>query len=266
MSETSDNHELSGHVYDGIQEYDNPTPGWWNWLFFATAVHSLFYFIYFHSGVSGRGVIDQYERANAANLRQQFSEIGELQGTRAEMIKFYQDTKWLDVGKVVYQANCITCHAPDGGGLQGPNLTDDAYKNVKQIEDLAKVVADGANNGAMPAWRTRLHPNEVVLVACYVASLRGTSPAQPKEAEGNVIPPWPTSLEESPEDGQDSSETTTPDVSSETPESSNEGATENGAAGDGTAEAGAGDGAAEGSTEETTNGEPPLVAPGGGGE
>lgn len=213
MSEHSDNPELAGHVYDGIQEYDNPTPGWWNWLFFGTAVHSLFYFIYFHTGVSGRDVIAQYEQANAANLRQQFSEIGELKGTRDEVIKYSQDAKWLEVGKVVYQANCISCHGRDGGGLQGPNLTDDHYKNIREIEDLVKVVSEGANNGAMPAWRTRLHPNETVLVACYVASLRGTTPAKPKAPEGNPIAPWPTSGDSSSAESG-SSETTPSDVSS----------------------------------------------------
>lgn len=220
MSDHSDNHDMAGHVYDGIQEYDNPTPGWWNWLFFGTAVHSLFYFIYFHTGVTGRDVIAQYDQANADNLRQQFAEIGELTGTRAELIRFSQDKKWLEVGKIVYQANCISCHGRDGGGLQGPNLTDDNYKNVREIEDLAKVVAEGANNGAMPAWRTRLHPNEVVLAACYVASLRGTSPAQPKAPEGNPIAPWPTSAD-SAAPATDSSESETSEVSP-TPTTSSE--------------------------------------------
>ena len=27
---------LTGHDYDGIQEYDNPLPGWWKWLFVAS--------------------------------------------------------------------------------------------------------------------------------------------------------------------------------------------------------------------------------------
>ena len=37
--------QLSGHEYDGIQEYDNPTPGWWVAVFAATVVFSVFYFV-----------------------------------------------------------------------------------------------------------------------------------------------------------------------------------------------------------------------------
>lgn len=197
MSDTSDVTKTTGHLYDGIQEYDNPTPSWWSWLFAGSVVFSLFYWLYFHSGVAGRSVVDQYNSAFADNLRRQFAEIGELTGSRAEMVKYSQDPRWLKVGEIVYATNCISCHGKDGGGIQGPNLTDDHFKNVKSIEDLATVIKVGANNGAMPAWQNRLHPNEVVLVACYVASMRGTSPASPKAPEGNVIPPWPTSADAS---------------------------------------------------------------------
>jgi len=37
--------------------------------------------------------------------------------------------------------------------------------------------------------------NEQILVSSFVASLRGTTPASPKPAEGNVIPPWPSMSE-----------------------------------------------------------------------
>jgi cytochrome c oxidase cbb3-type subunit 3 len=43
----------------------------------------------------------------------------------------------------------------------------------------------------MPAWKTRLHPNEIVLVAAYVASLRGKNLPGPRGPEGEKIPPWP---------------------------------------------------------------------------
>jgi len=43
----------------------------------------------------------------------------------------------------------------------------------------------------MPAWKNRLHPNEVVMVSAYVANLRGQNLTGPRPPEGPVIPPWP---------------------------------------------------------------------------
>ena len=54
------------------------------------------------------------------------------------------------------------------------------------------MIKDGAKAGAMPAWGNRLHPNEVVLVSSYLATLRGTNASGGKAAEGEVPPPWPT--------------------------------------------------------------------------
>ena len=31
------------HLYDGIQEYDNPLPGWWTWIFVGSIFFSLRY-------------------------------------------------------------------------------------------------------------------------------------------------------------------------------------------------------------------------------
>ena len=39
---------LTDHLYDGIMEYDNPTPGWWHLIFFGTIVFSLLYFPVYH--------------------------------------------------------------------------------------------------------------------------------------------------------------------------------------------------------------------------
>jgi cytochrome c oxidase cbb3-type subunit III len=183
--------ELTDHMYDGIQEYDNPLPGWWVWLFLLTIVVSPIYWAYYHFGTPGRSIYDDYADAVASNLRQQFSEIGELKPDRDTLLKYLNDKRWLAVGESVYKVQCVSCHGTKGEGKVGPNLCDDHWKNVKQIEDVAKVVAEGAAGRAMPAWANRLHPNELVLVSCYVASLRGSLPAgEGKTAEGNVIPPW----------------------------------------------------------------------------
>ncbi len=36
----SDEDRLLDHSYDGIQEYDNPLPRWWLWIFYATILWS----------------------------------------------------------------------------------------------------------------------------------------------------------------------------------------------------------------------------------
>lgn len=179
------------HVYDGIEEYDNPLPGWWKWLFVATIAFCPPYWMFYHSGVEGRSIEAQYSKALADNTRLQFAEIGNLSPDAETITKYLHKPSWVSVGKSVFKANCISCHGRDGEGQIGPNLTDEAFKNVKKIEDIAMVINNGANAGAMPAWANRLHPNEIVLVSAYVASLRGQNLKGPKPPEGQAIPPWP---------------------------------------------------------------------------
>lgn len=190
-AEPTDSTNLTGHCYDGIEEYDNPLPQWWVWLFILPIVLSPFYYVYYHFGVEGRSIHDDYKTAVADNLRQQFAELGELKPDRDTLLRYLDDKRWLAVGESVFKTQCVSCHGTNGEGKVGPNLCDDMWKNVYQIEDVTKVVANGAAGKAMPAWGARLHPNELVLVSCYVASLRGTSPPGPvRPPEGKAIPPW----------------------------------------------------------------------------
>ena len=59
--------QLSDHAYDGIQEYDNPTPGWWVAIFTFSVIFAVFYFIYYHSAVPDRSVYDRYGEDVAAD-------------------------------------------------------------------------------------------------------------------------------------------------------------------------------------------------------
>ena len=189
-SDTETQEQLTEHCYDGIQEYDNPLPGWWVWMCIVSVLFAPVYWVYFHMGAEGRSIHDQYETQMASIFELRFDEIGELEADRETILKYMQEPKWVTVGKVVYKINCVSCHGVDGGGVVGPNLTDDYWKNVKNVEDIAKVIQDGAANGAMPAWKNRLsHKNQIVLAAAYIASLRGTG-VEGKAPEGNEIPPW----------------------------------------------------------------------------
>ncbi len=192
---TNPQHEeenLLDHEYDGIREYDNPTPGWWHGIFWASIAFSILYFVFFTFSPTAWSIYEQYDGAVAADLQKQFGEIGDLVADEETMLKYMKEEKWLLVGKTVFQANCISCHGSDGSGLIGPNLTDDHYKNLKTLTEIATVLEEGAAAGAMPAWKNRLHPNEIVLTAAYVANMRGQNLPSTRGPEGDVIPPWPT--------------------------------------------------------------------------
>lgn len=184
-----------GHSYDGIVEYDNPSPPWWNYIFVTTVVFSVGYWAYFHMGLEGRGLRDQFSAAMGRYYKAKYSTLGDIQPTRETLVTLMNQEEWVSVGKSIFNANCTNCHGPQGQGNQGANLTDDNWKNVRTIEDIAKVISDGAANGSMPAWKTKMgDPRDIIMVSAYVASLR-KNPVEGRAPEGNVIPPWPT-LEE----------------------------------------------------------------------
>jgi cytochrome c oxidase cbb3-type subunit III len=193
MNETQDSRfKETGHVYDGIQEYDNPLPSWWYWLFVLTVIFAPFYLGFFHAGATGRTIAEQFQTANSENMRKQYAEIGELNDDEATLLTYMQKDQWMKVGSSMFRTHCVSCHGPDGGGSVGPNLCDESFKNIKQITDIVKVINNGVAGGAMPAWGNRLgHKNDIVLVSAYVASLRGSQPKKPKAADGTPIPPWP---------------------------------------------------------------------------
>jgi len=186
-TQTSPN--VTVHEYDGIEEYDNPLPGWWSWIFFLSFVFSCVYFLFVTLAGDGLGPIGFYERDLTADQERQFAQMGEIKSDPASLMKMSKDDKLLLVGKSMFVGNCAACHGQNGAGITGPNLTDNYYINVKHIEDFLDVIAKGRNNGAMPAWENRLQPREIAVLASYVASLRNTN--QPgREPQGQVIPPF----------------------------------------------------------------------------
>ena len=180
---------LTDHAYDGIAEYDNPMPGWWVWIFWATIVFSGFYYLIVTAVGGAFSPVAGYDRAVALELRKQMDSGVALTGDAPTLVRLSHDDQSLKFGQNVFVSNCIACHGKDGNGSTGPNLTDDNYVHVARIEDIYDVVRKGRNNGAMPAWSNRLNPKEIVTVSSYVASLRGLNkPGRPPE--GKPIPQW----------------------------------------------------------------------------
>ncbi|MEM7754955.1 MAG: cbb3-type cytochrome c oxidase N-terminal domain-containing protein [Planctomycetota bacterium] len=188
--------ELTDHNYDGIQEYDNPTPGWWYLIFGATAAFSVLYVFVFHMSTLVPTLPERHAAAEARIFEQRFAELNQLPMGEEKVLTIMTRTEWLDKGANIFAGSCAICHNADGSGLVGPNLTDDLYKNIASLMDIADLVSEGTESGSMPAQKNLLNPNEIALVTAYVASLRGqdlpTGETVLPEYLGTPIDPWPS--------------------------------------------------------------------------
>jgi cytochrome c oxidase cbb3-type subunit 3 len=103
-----------------------------------------------------------------------------------ETVQLLTDPNELTTGKTIFDANCIACHAADGGGIVGPNLTDDYWIHGGGIKNVFKTIKEGVPAKGMISWQTQLNPNQIQEVASYIISLHGTTPAAPKQPEGEL--------------------------------------------------------------------------------
>lgn len=174
------------HDYDGIKELDNVLPPWWVKLFYLTIIFGVVYLVRFH--VMGDYNQDQeFEQAVAAAKLE--IEKNKANSPKEEItldkVTLLTDAASLAKGKEIFTNACAACHKPDGGGLVGPNLTDEFWINGGGIKNVFKLIAEGSkNNPTMVGWAKTLGTTEVQKVASYVLSLQGTKPAGGKAPEG----------------------------------------------------------------------------------
>ena len=181
---------LLDHDCDGIREYDNPMPFWWTAIFWCSILFALPYFVFYHLGGVGTSLPENYDTEVGEFYEMQAAKLGNLKPDEATILTLSTDKQKLLAGQNMFKTNCATCHAPDGGGKTGPNLTDDYYINIKKPEDIFRVVRDGVEAKGMPRWGKRFSEPQLVLLASYVASLRGTSPASGREPQGDQVARW----------------------------------------------------------------------------
>jgi cytochrome c oxidase cbb3-type subunit III len=180
----SEKDRLIEHSYDGIQEYDNPMPRWWVLTFWATIVFSVMYTFDVGFG-TGEGRVAQYA-ADMAAWREAHPAGGAPVDTAA-LLAMAANADAVHEGGETFAKYCAACHAADGGGLIGPNLTDSSWLHGGRIDEIHAVIANGVLAKGMPAWAKQLKPEEVDQVTAYVWSLYGSTPAQPKAPEGLVV-------------------------------------------------------------------------------
>ena len=174
------------HDFDGIKELDSKIPPWFSWLFILTIIFAAYYMLQYHVFGSGQVMQEEYtaEVNKAALEKEALIKSGAF--VNEETVTLLTEPSGLEAGKSIYEANCIACHAADGGGIVGPNLTDDYWIHGGGIKNVFKVIKYGVVEKGMIAWQTQLNPNQMQEVASYVLSLHGTTPAAPKQPEGEI--------------------------------------------------------------------------------
>lgn len=175
------------HNYDGIKELDNNLPPWWLYGFYISIAFAAIYLLRFHV-FNGYTQIDELE-TELADARIAIEAYKKTAKNLVDIntVTILTEAADLSAGKTIFDTNCVACHMADGGGGIGPNLTDPNWILGGDIKSVFKTVSEGGRSGkGMIAWKAQLKPLEMAQVASYVLTFQGTTPANPKAAEGDV--------------------------------------------------------------------------------
>ncbi len=182
------NEPVLDHDYDGIEELDNPLPGWWLATFYITIVVGVVYFAY-HNILNPADVHAQRYASELQAYEQTQAEKNQAQAvtlTPEQMLEKINDPAVIQAGSALYNERCISCHAAAGAGQIGPNLTDDYWINGDGKPLTIQTLIDkGVTTKGMPAWEAVFSDQQLVEITAYVVSLRGSNPPNAKAPQGD---------------------------------------------------------------------------------
>jgi cytochrome c oxidase cbb3-type subunit III len=176
-----------GHDYDNIRELDNKLPPWWLYGFYACIVFAGIYLWRYHVSHTAPLSIQEYEisvakaeEEKADNLKQAGNSVDE------NTVKLLTAATDIDAGKKIFTGTCAPCHAADGGGIVGPNLTDDYWLHGGKINDIFKTIKYGVPEKGMQPWKSTFSPIQIAQLASFIKSIHGTKVANAKEPQGDI--------------------------------------------------------------------------------
>ena len=167
----------TGHSWDDLEEFNNPLPRWWMWLFYITIVFSFVYLILYpglgsFGGYLGWSSTGQYrdEQKQAAAT---FGPIVD-RFLKQDAMVVAADAEAREIGQRLFLNYCAQCHGSDAGGSRGyPNLRDGDWLYGGTPEAIRTTIVEG-RNGVMPPMGAVLGGSEDVRDAVhYVLSLAG---------------------------------------------------------------------------------------------
>ena len=176
-----------GHVWDEtLEEYNNPMPKWWSWLFVITVIFGLVYLALYPGlgkfpGMLGWTSIGQYkvERERMDTTVQPM--YAKYQGMDVKALA--ADKQAMETGKRLYLTYCMQCHGADGRGAKGfPNLADSDFLYGGEPEQIKETLNIG-RMGVMPP-HAQLGADTIKDLANYVRSLSGLPNDSARAAKG----------------------------------------------------------------------------------
>jgi len=166
-----------GHVWDeNLEEYNNPLPNWWRWLFYITMVFGLAYLVLYpglgrFAGTYKWTSTGQYE-AEQARAAERYGPLF-AKFAAMDIPAVAADPKAREMGQRLFLNYCAQCHASDARGSRGfPNLADDDWLYGGDPATIKATIVNG-RNGIMPPFGPVLGDEGVKDAAHYVLSLSG---------------------------------------------------------------------------------------------
>ena len=166
--------KTTGHSWDGIEEYNNPMPRWWFWMFIMTILFGIGYLVAYPGMGDYKGTFNwtshnQYEREVAAADKTVNALYGKYSKMKVEDVA--KDKNAMTIGKNLFDTYCIQCHGSDAQGSRGfPNLTDSDWIYGGTPDKIHETITNG-RIGIMMPWGPNLGTEGVRDVANYVMSL-----------------------------------------------------------------------------------------------
>ena len=176
------------HVYDDIEEEDNRLPNWWLYSLYGTVVFAMCYWVWFHEYKQGVLPIAAYQREVYAARRAEAEKLlamGDL--SDAQLEEMAENGALTAQGKQIFETTCVACHLARGGGLVGPNLTDEFWLHGGKPTEILFTVRNGVIDKGMLAWGAQLGEEKVRAVTAYVLTLRNTHVPGGKPPQGEKV-------------------------------------------------------------------------------
>ena len=171
--------ETTGHVYDGLEEFNNPMPRWWMWLFYITIVFAVIYLVLYpgfgsFAGKLGWRSAGQYQE----EVKLAEAEVGPMfEKYKATDLKaLAADSKANAMGERLFLTYCAQCHGSDARGNKGfPNLADRDWLYGGEPETIKLSILNGRHGQMPPMGAAVGSEKDIESVAHYVLSLSGSA-------------------------------------------------------------------------------------------